>query len=730
MMPMAGLEPARPLSHYPLKIACIPKITQQLLADISEETVDFTPNYDESEIQPKVLPTKLPNILLNGASGIAVGMATNIPPHNIKETLEACILLLEKPESTIDQLMSVLPGPDFPTAGIINGQAGIIEGYRTGRGKIYVRAKVNVETYQVNKARLVEKIAELIKDKKIEGISALRDESDREGMRLVIELKRGENHEVILNNLYGLTQLQISYGINMVALVHGEPKVLNLKQFIAEYISHRREVLTRRTQFRLRKARERVHSLEGLTVALDNVNLIIDLIKKAATPTIAKEQLVMQTWVATTVIDMLSNSDNDSLFSAQIPKKSGLKKGRYQLSLTQAQAILDLKLQRLTGLERDKIVAEYKSLLSSIVDYLDILAKPERLIELIKNELNEMISEYSDARRTEIVATKEDFGILDLIASEDMVVTLSNRGYVKAQPAVQYQSQNRGGRGKSATSMVDTDVICKLLVANTHDNLLCFSSAGKVYWLKVHEIPTAGRGARGKPIINLLPLSETETISALLPIRDYSDQETVFMATKKGMVKQVKLSDFSRPRNMGIIAIDLSESDSLISARLTKNQEEALLITDNGKALKFKVSQVRCMGRAARGVRGIKMSPNQQVISLIILDPNSDILIATEFGYGKRSKAGDFTSHGRGTQGVIAIPANKRNGNVIGALQVTQDDELLLISDSGTLLRLRVRDISRLGRTAQGFTLVNLSKGGKLVAIQRIDEIPDNIIYE
>jgi DNA gyrase subunit A len=712
------------------------KIAHELLADIDRETVDFVPNYDESESEPEVLPAKLPNLLINGSAGIAVGMATNIPPHNLTEIINACLALIEEPAIGIQQLMEIVPGPDFPTAGIINGARGIAEAYATGRGRIYVRARTEIEEYangkqaiiitelpyQVNKARLVERIAELVKEKKIEGITELRDESDKDGMRVVIEMRRGEVSEVMLNNLYQHTQMQNVFGINMVALVDGQPRLLNLKQILEAFIRHRREVVTRRTVYDLRKAREKAHIREGWAIALANIDPIIALIKAAANPAQAKEQLMAAAWEPGVVIQMLERAGAEASRPENLSREFGLLEGKYNLSDAQAQAILDLRLHRLTGLEQDKIISEYEELLNLIEELLTILSSKERLMEVIRDELIELRDQYGDERRTEIFASQEDLTIEDLITEEDVVVTLSHEGYAKSQPLSAYAAQRRGGKGKSATAVKDQDFIDKMFVANTHDTILCFSSRGKVYWLKVYELPQAGRNARGRPIVNLLPLEEGERINAILPIREYDENHFVFFATANGTVKKTPLKDFSRPRASGIIAVELREDDQLVGVELTAGEQDVLLFSSGGKAIRFSEADVRPMGRNAVGVRGIKLAKEQKVISLIIAT-EGDILTATENGYGKRTPVDDYPRHGRGGQGVISIQTSARNGDVTGAELVGSEDEVMLITNSGTLVRTRVDEISIMGRNTQGVKLISLGEGEKLSGIERIENI-------
>lgn len=714
------------------------KIAHELLADLEKETVDFIANYDESEHEPTVFPTRIPNLLINGSAGIAVGLATNIPPHNITEVLNACIAMVDNPEIDIAGLMEHLPGPDFPTAAIINGARGIHEAYHTGRGRIYLRARSEIEIdeakdkqtiiitelpYQVNKANLLEKIAELVKEKKVEGITELRDESDKDGLRVVIELRRGETAEVILNNLYQYTQLENVFGINMVALVDGQPKLLNLKQMLEAFIRHRREVVTRRTIFDLRKARERGHILEGLAVALANIDEVIALIKASPNPAEAKAGLMGRIWQPGVVTDMLARADVDMSRPEGLSKEFGLVDGGYRLSEAQAQAILELRLHRLTGLEQDKITAEYKDILDRIADFLDILSSSERLMSVIRDELVEILEKYADERRSEIVAERLNLTLEDLISEEDVVVTLSHAGYVKAQPLSLYAAQKRGGKGKAAASVKDEDFIDKLFVANTHDTILCFSSRGKLYWKKVYELPQAGRTARGKPIVNLLPLEEGERINAVLPIREYEEGKFIFMATSSGIVKKTPLKDFSRPRANGIIAVELLDDDCLVGVDITDGESNVMLLSSAGKAIHFKETDVRPMGRTARGVKGIKLADGQKVISLIKVD-EGDILTVTEQGYGKRTPINDYPVYGRGGQGVISIQTSERNGQVIGAAQVTSEDELMLISDSGTLVRTRVAEISTMGRNTQGVRLIRLADDESLIGIEKIVE-PD-----
>ncbi|QBR84241.1 DNA gyrase subunit A [Legionella israelensis] len=717
------------------------KIAHALLADLEKETVDFAPNYDETEFAPVVLPSRIPNLLVNGSSGIAVGMATNIPPHNLGEVIDACIALVSEPDISLEHLMEIIPGPDFPTSAIINGRAGILEAYRTGRGRISIRAKTDIETdkhsgrqaiiiseipYQVNKARLVERIADLVREKKLEGISGLRDESDKQGMRVVIELKRGEVAEVVLNNLYAHTQMQNVFGINMVALVDGQPRTLNLKQILEYFIKHRREVVTRRTLFELKKARNRAHILEGLGVALANIDEMIELIKKSPTPQDAKEALLGRTWQAGLVKAMLEKTGSHACRPDDLPAIYGLKEDGYHLSEAQAQAILDLKLHRLTALEQDKILNEFEQLLESIRELLDILASPERLMEVIRDELLDVKNQFSDKRRTEITASQEDLTIEDLITEEDVVVTLSHQGYVKYQPLDAYKAQKRGGKGKSATHVKEEDFVERLVIASTHDTLLCFSNHGKLYWLKAYELPLASRISRGKPIVNILPLAENEYINAMMPVREYQEGYFVFMATKKGTVKKVPLQAFSRPRSSGIIAVDLGEDDLLVGVDMTDGQKDIMLFTDAGKVIRFEEGLVRPMGRTARGVRGIRLAEGQSVISLVVVQPDGGtILTATEHGYGKRTDISEYRVSGRGGQGVISIQVTERNGKVVRAIQVSDSDEVMLITDKGTLVRFKVDELSIIGRNTQGVRLINVASGEHVVGMQRIEEVAE-----
>ncbi len=684
-------------------------------------------------------PSRIPNQLVNGSSGIAVGMATNIPPHNLREVVSACLALIESPDLSVDELMAYIPGPDFPTSGIINGAAGIREAYRTGRGRIYVRARAEIENgdsdhpsivvtelpYQVNKARLIEKIAELVKEKKIEGIrpDGLRDESDKDGMRIVIELKRGESPEVLLNNLYRHTQMQSVFGINHVALVDGQPRTLNLRDLLDCFMRHRREVVTRRTLFELRKARDRAHILEGLAVALANIDPIIDLIRSSPTPAEARDRLMARAWTPGVVLSMLERADANRSRPLDLEPRYGAQSDGYWLSERQAKEILEMRLQRLTALEQDKIVDEYREVLARIDDLLDILARPERLMQVIREELEEVNAQYGDARRTEIVQTQENLSLEDLISEEDVVVTLSHAGYAKSQSLDVYRSQRRGGKGKTATTMRDEDFVDKLFIANTHDTLLCFSNQGKVYWLKVYELPQASRVARGRPLVNLLPLAEGERVTAVLPIKEFDPELYVVMATTTGTLKKTSLDNFSRPRASGIIAVDLAEDDHLVGVALTQGAADIMLVSSDGKAIRFAEQNVRPMGRNARGVRGIRLQPEQEVIALIVIEGEGSVLLACANGYGKRTRFSEFPRKGRGGQGVIAIQANDRNGAVVGAASVDDDDEVMLISDRGTLVRTPVNGISLIGRNTQGIRLIGLSDPEKLVGMGTIADL-------
>ena len=721
------------------------KLSHEMLADLDKETVDFTANYDESEFEPSVLPARVPLLLVNGSSGIAVGMATNIPPHNLAEVTSACLLLIDNPEATIDQLMECIPGPDFPTAGIINGASGIREAYETGRGKIYLRARYHVEgeessnsklsivvtelPYQVNKARLMEKIAHLVKDGKIEGISGLRDESDKDGMRMVIELKRGEVPEVVINNLYQHTQLQNVFGINMVALIDGRPKCLNLKQILNAFIDHRREVVVRRTIYDLRKARERAHTLEGLAVALSNIDEMIAMIKAAKTPAEAKVSLLAASWQPGLVSELLSKADSSRSRPDKLEHQYGLVDGSYHLSPAQAQAILELRLHRLTGLEQDKILQEYKDLLIVIDDLLDILANRVRLMSVISDELKKLIEEYQEDRRTEIVDRFLNLTAEDLITEEDMVVTLSHEGYVKSQPLTSYTAQRRGGKGKTAANTKNEDFIDKLFIANTHDTVLCFSSKGKVYWLRVFNLPVASRVARGKPIVNLLPLESDERINAILPIREFNEDEFIFMATESGTVKKTLIKEFEKPRANGKIAIDLRDDDTLVGVAVTDGEKDVMLFASSGKVASFKEADVRVMGRTATGVRGMRLKEDERIISLIISEPGT-VLTLTENGYGKRTQIEEYPIHKRGGQGVIAMQTSERNGGLVGAVLVDDTDELMLITDGGTLVRTHTNEISILGRNTQGVRVIRPGKNEKVIGLDRIARLEDEHIDE
>ncbi len=714
------------------------KIATTMLDDLDKDTVDFTANYDESEHEPSVMPARIPNLLINGSAGIAVGMATNIPPHNLTETINGCIALIDNPDETVEGLMQIIPGPDFPTAAFINGASGIAEAYRTGRGRVHIRARSHIEDYdsgnrqrivvtelpyQVNKARLLEKIAELVKDKRIEGITGIRDESDKDGMRMVIELRRGEVAAVVLNNLYQHTQLQNVFGINMVALVDNQPRLLNLKQMLEYFIRHRREVVTRRTLFELRKARDRAHILEGLAVALANIDEVIAMIKAAKSPAEAKQGLLSRHWQSGTVESMLARAGAGASKPQDIGAEYGLSDKGYLLTEVQAQAILDLRLHRLTGLEQDKILNEYSEILGRIEYLLDILSNADRLMQVIRDELVAIRDQYGDDRRTEILDVHLDLTLEDLITEEDVVVTLSHAGYAKAQSMDSYQAQRRGGKGKSATSTRAEDFVDQLFVASTHDTILCFSNRGRVYWLKVYQLPQAGRGARGKPINNILPLEEGERINAVLPIREYSDEQYIFMAASSGTVKKTKLTDFSRPRSSGIIAVDLKEEDQLIGVSITDGSKDVMLFTSAGKAIRFNESNVRPMGRTACGVRGVKLAGGQTVISLIITEPDKTILTVTENGFGKRTLQDQFTAKGRGGMGMISIKTSERNGSQVGAVLVDDEDEVMLITDGGTLVRIRVSDVSIMGRDTQGVKVINVSKDERLIGIERIASI-------
>ncbi len=723
------------------------KIGHELLADIDKETVDFTPNYDGSENEPAILPARIPNLLINGSSGIAVGMATNIPPHNLNEVVDACQHLLKNPEASIDDLIDIVPAPDFPTAGIIYGVAGVRDGYRTGRGRVVMRALTHFEEidrgqrmaiivdelpYQVNKRSLLERIAELVNEKKLEGISDIRDESDKSGMRVVIELKRGEVPEVVLNNLYKATQLQDTFGMNMVALVDGQPKLLNLKEMLSCFLSHRREVLTRRTVYELRKARERGHVLEGLAVALANIDEFIAIIKAAPTPPIAKQELMARPWDSSLVREMLSRAEaeNASAGGREAYRPDGLNPsfgmqadGLYRLSDTQAQEILQMRLQRLTGLEQDKIIGEYRDVMAQIADLLDILARPERITAIIVDELTSIKAEFGDARRSKIELNATELNTEDLITPQEMVVTMSHAGYVKSQPLSEYRAQKRGGRGKQATSMKEDDWIDTLFIANTHDHILCFSNRGRVYWVKVYEVPQGSRNSRGRPIVNMFPLQEGEKITVVLPVKEFSADKFVFMATALGTVKKTPLEAFSRPLRKGIIAVGLDDGDYLIGAAITDGQHDVMLFSDSGKAVRFDENDVRPMGREARGVRGMQLEDGQNVIALLVAgDEQQSVLTATENGFGKRTPITEYTRHGRGTKGMIAIQTSERNGRVVAATLVDQEAQIMLITTTGVLIRTRVSEIREMGRATQGVTLISLDEGTKLSGLQQVAE--------
>ncbi|PYF84260.1 MULTISPECIES: DNA gyrase subunit A [Marinomonas] len=737
------------------------KISHHLLMDLEKETVDFVPNYDGTEFMPEVLPARVPGLLVNGSAGIAVGMATNIPPHNLGEIIDGCLAVIDNADITIDELIDHIPGPDFPTGAFINGRAGIIEAYKTGRGRIYMRARHHFEDmekgnrqsivfteipYQLNKAKVIEKIAELVKEKKLEGISELRDESDKDGMRIVIELRRGENPEVVVNNIFTQTQLQSVFGMNMVALVDGRPQLLNLKQILECFVKHRREVVTRRTIFELRKARERGHILEGLAVSLANIDRVIELIRTSPTSAEAKEKLVGESWQPGDVMAMLERAGADACRPDDLEACYGFVDGAYHLSPDQAQAILDLRLHRLTGLEHDKLMGEYKSLIELIAELLNILSDPDRLMEVIREELEEVRDTFGDARRTEILTSRQDLTIADLIDEAPMVVTISNTGYAKSQPLVEYQAQRRGGRGKSSASMKDEDHIEHLLVTSSHDTIMLFSNLGKVYWLRVFEIPVASRSAKGRPIVNLLPLKEGEFISALLPLpvaeadsdEEVSEEEIVeassyiFMATANGTVKKTAMQHFARPRSTGLIALSLDETDELVGVSVTNGENDIMLVSSSGKTIRFKESDVRAMGRTAAGVRGIRLNEDAKVVSLIVPQEGSAVLMACENGYGKRTLVEDFPVYGRGGQGVIGIQVSERNGPVVGAAQVDETDEIILITDQGTLVRTRVTEVSCQGRNTQGVTLIRLTNDEHLVGIERVveDDEADIVVDE
>jgi DNA gyrase subunit A len=717
------------------------KIAHDLLADLDKETVDFSENYDGTELIPDVLPTKVPNLLVNGSSGIAVGMATNIPPHNLTEVVNGTIALMANPDLDVDALMEYITGPDFPTAGQISGRAGIVQAYRTGRGKIYIRARADIEEnekngrqsiivteipYQLNKARLIERIAELVKEKKLEGISELRDESDKDGMRIVIELRKGEVPDVVLNNLYAQTSMQMVFGINMVALVDGEPKTLNLKEMLQAFIRHRREVVTRRTNYLLRKARERGHILEGLAVALGNIDEVIELIKSSPSAADAKEKLLARTWVSSGVEAMLANAGPDACRPDDLPEEMGLHDGHYKLSPEQAQAILELRLHRLTGLEQEKLISDYADLIRQIGEFLEILGNQTRLMEVIREELEAIREEYGDERRTEITSSTHDLTVEDLITEEDRVVTISKGGYAKSQPLSDYQAQRRGGMGKAAASVKEEDYVEHLLVASSHDTLLCFTSAGKVFWLRGFQIPLASRTSRGKPIVNILPLEENESITSMLPIREYEEGKFIFFATANGTVKKTPLDNFSRQRSVGLRAIELEEGDVLVKTAITDGTKDVMLYSSSGKTVRFKESDVRAMGRTARGVRGIRLEKDHTMVDMIIPEPEGQILAVSENGYGKRTVVDEFPVKGRGGKGVIGIQASARNGAIVGAVQVFEGDEIMLISDKGTLVRTRCDEVSTQGRATQGVRLIKLKEGESLVGVARVEE-PDEV---
>ena len=717
------------------------KIAHDLLADLDKETVDFVPNYDGTEQIPAVMPTRIPNLLVNGSSGIAVGMATNIPPHNLKEVVQGCLELINNPDITIDELMEFIPGPDFPTGAIINGRAGIVQAYRTGRGSIIVRAKAEIERdektgretiivheipYQLNKARLIERIAELVKEKKIEGISELRDESDKDGMRIVIEVKRNESGDVLLNNLFAQTQLQTTFGVNIVALDDGQPKILNLKQLLEAFVKHRREVVTRRTVYLLRKARERGHILEGLAVAISNIDEVIALIKNSASPADAKDGLMGRGWDAAEMAPYLERAGEDACRPEDLGAEFGMRDGRYYLSAAQAQAILELRLHRLTGMEHDKLLAEYDEKLVQIAEFLEILGNAVRLMEVIRDELTQVINDYGDKRRTEIVASTLDLTTEDLINVEDRVVTISHGGYAKSQPLDDYQAQRRGGMGKSATAVKDEDYVQHLLIASTHDTVLLFTSAGKVYWLKVYMIPVAGRQSRGRPVINLLPsLEEGERITSILPVKSYDDDKFIFMTTANGTVKKTALTQFARQRSVGLRAIELDEGDTLVGTAITNGSCDVILFSSSGKAARFRESQVRAMGRTSRGVRGIRLAEGQRVVGMVIPMENGQVLTVSENGYGKRTEVGEFPAKGRGSQGVIGMQTTERNGQLVGAVQVFDGEEIMLISDQGTMVRTRVDEVSVLSRNTQGVRLIKLKESERMQGLERIEESAD-----
>jgi DNA gyrase subunit A len=713
------------------------KLAHALLEDLEKETVDFVPNYDETESIPHVLPTRIPNLLVNGSSGIAVGMATNIPPHNLTEVVKGCLALIENSDITIDELMEYIPGPDFPTGAIINGKAGVIQAYRSGRGRIYQRAKADIEVdektkretiiiteipYQLNKSRLIERIAELVKEKKIEGISELRDESDKDGLRVVIELKRGEMGEVVLNNLYAQTQLQSVFGINMVALVDGQPKILNLKEMLEAFVRHRREVVTRRTIYLLKKARERAHTLEGFAIALANIDEIIALIKKSPTPADARKALASKGWAPGSVVAMLDRAGPEASRPEWLEDQYGLKKGKYFLSPEQAKDILELRLHRLTGMEQDKIIEEFTLKLEEIADYQDILGNISRLMLVIKEELEAVLEQFGDERRTEIVESQHDLTVEDLITEEERVVTISHGGYAKTQPLTDYQAQRRGGMGKSATAVKDEDFVEHLLIASTHATILCFTNLGKVYWLKVYQIPVAGRNSRGRPMVNLLPLDEAERISSILPVEEYSADQYIIMATANGTVKKTSLDQYSRPRSVGLRAVDLVEGDHLVGTAIIDGSKDIMLFSSEGKAVRFSETDVRAMGRVSKGVRGMRLPEDHSVIAMVIPEDNGLLLTVCENGYGKRTKIEEFPTKGRGGKGMIAIQASERNGPLVGVTQLFDGDEIMLISDQGTMVRTRGDEVSIVGRNTQGVRVIRLKENEKLVGLARIAE--------
>ena len=721
------------------------KIAHALLEDLEKDTVDFVPNYDETEQIPVVMPTRIPNLLGNGSSGIAGGMATNIPPHNLTEVVKGCLALIDNSEITVDELMEYIPGPDFPTGAIINGKAGIIQAYRTGRGRIYVRAKADIEVdektkretiiiheipYQLNKARLIERIAELVKEKKIEGISELRDESDKDGLRVVIELKRGEMGEVVLNNLYAQTQLQSVFGINVVALVDGQPKILNLKQMLEAFVRHRREVVTRRTIYLLRKARERAHTLEGFAIALANIDEIIQLIKESSTPADAREALIARGWNPGSVVAMLERAGPQATRPEWLEEQFGLREGKYYLSPEQAKDILELRLHRLTGMEHDKIIEEFAVKLEEIADYQDILGDLNRLMTVIREELESVVEEFGDERRSEIVESQHDLTVEDLITEEDRVVTISHGGYAKTQPLTDYQAQRRGGMGKSATAVKDEDFVEHLLIASTHATILCFTNLGKVYWLKVYQIPVAGRNSRGRPVVNLLPLDEGERISSILPVEEYSADKYVLMATANGTVKKTSLDQYSRPRSVGLRAVDLVDGDHLVGTAIIDDESDVMLLSSEGKAVRFASTDARPMGRVSKGVRGMRLPEEHRVISMVVPEVDGFLLTVCENGYGKRTTVDEFPTKGRGGKGMIAIQASERNGPLVGACQLFSGDEIMLISDQGTMVRTRGDEVSVVGRNTQGVRIIRLKEGENLVSLARIAEPEEDDFIE